>query len=423
MSKALEMIQSTSTIEVEMMQLLSAKLDGMAIKSKSVATEEENGGKTKTLPNVWEFVYENARKIVSKSINKNSGASANLKDDWRHGEGESALFGVVAEYSTSFNNAFRQGGTSAVENLAVTSLKNAFIAFCKTESSGGIVKRTTKNEMLVGEKEYSEMSDDQKSQAVSERMKLFSTVSIHADDDDEEIRGIEIQADTLDPLSFLLAEEDHSAPNFDDIAEFVKSNPSRYPVLLDVFALHSGLMRQYTVTEIAKDAARLSNDFGVKFDISELINAVEGFKVLQGDLKINTVQKKLGIIETAPILEAIKAGTLTHADVLKARQIAFRNHAEINGLINGFHAGETVFFSIDDLVNAAIMQVAEGRSDNEDLAVVADLVCADPCRADDKAFQKAKREIMAQLFGGSPKEYDLPPMPPVMQLQEQIALF
>jgi len=441
MSKALDLIGKTSTIETEMMVLLSEKL---AVKMQQVANQEAedeeavNAGLSeggRTLPQIWEFVYEKASKIASKSIKKDSGAPTHLQNDWRNGEGASALCELVAKYAKSFNQAFEQGGLKAVEALAVSSLRNEFIAFCKVEQSAGVVKKTLKTQSVVSAfsrddgKEYAKMDKLQKSEAVGQALKFFDAVSIHPSDDDEDSRGIELVSGFDDPLAELIGQENQKEESekltFEKIARFIMSNPARYPVLFDAFSLSTGLMFKYSERDIVRDAAKLGEDLCIDFDQLELVKAFQTFKVLEGGLKINTIENKLGIIDTAPIFEAIKSGELTREEVAKDRREAFMNYAEINELVNGFHAGETVFFSIENLIDAAIMQIAEGRNDNEDLAVIADLLCADPdpCRADDKAFQKAKRDAMTQLFGSAPQEYDLPPMPPVVQLGEQVSLF
>jgi hypothetical protein len=444
-SKALELIFRTSPIEVEMMALLSDVLN-TRLKAESTKEKETDALSTceKPLPQVWDFVYKNSKKIVLRSIAKDSGAKPYLKNRWLPqkadsaeigGEGESALFEVVAKYGKSFNMAFANSGTSGVEALAVTSLKNEFLAYCKTEETGGIIKGVIKNETLIGEKEYKKMTSAQRSLSVGEKIKSFTTVSIHDGDDDENSSSIEIQSDELDPLEMLLRLEaakerdQQTAYDFEEISKFVKSNSMRYPVLFDFFEFKTGLMTSYCAVDVKREFYLLANHFGIEINASELSKAIERFKVLNGSLKINTVQNKLGIINQDLIIQAIKSRMLSFDDVSNARQKAFRSHAEINGLLNGFYAGDfnVVFSSFDDLVNAAIMSVVEGRSQSHEFNVIADLLCVDPTKLFDEGFQKAKRELMSQIFGenlSSTEHESLAVMPvPPAHFGDQISLF
>lgn len=388
MSSAIDLIFTTSPVEARMYAILTdvltAKKSVKAAKAAKVAVKADAA--------VWLYVQEHAKKIVSKSIKSSSGAPAHLKAEWREFEGESVLFEKVAEYAQAFNSAYQANGEKAVEAFAVTTLQRAFIAYVKSEQSGGVL---TKDSVV----------DDYSS---------YSTVSIHADDEDKEL---EIADDT-----FSVDADDFDAElSFDDVKDFVVANASRYHVLLDVFALETGLMRRYTIKELAHEAVKLAKELEIDFDIIAFCDAVQSLRVLK-DIKSGTVKNKLGLKDREAVKDAIKIGVLNDDDLTSARQRAFFEYAHTNKLLNGFCVEAVEFCSIDDMINAAVLSVVENRKGSLD--VVAELICEDLTRQNDIELQKAKRDFMQALTGQAQKQ-DLVADASYahVQMTEQAALF
>jgi hypothetical protein len=261
---AMDLIFTTSPVEARMYAILN---DVLSAKSASRVEKTDRDSVVETDPEVLEFIQKNVKSIVRKSIKSSSGSPAHLKSEWRDFEGESVLFEKVLSHANAFNRAYLQSGESGLEAFAVTTLHRAFVAYVKVEQSSGILTKDSRVD------DYS----------------AYSTISIYGDQEKE----FEIADDSFSVFSVIENDESESL-SFDDAKDFVIANASRYNVLLDIFAFETGLMRRYTISEIAQEAVMLADELDVEFDISEFCDAVQKLKVLR-DVKIGTVRNKLGL--------------------------------------------------------------------------------------------------------------------------------
>lgn len=420
--KIYEVMRSINPLEVQMWSKIKADSDGIELVQNSEVEPndvlDEDGARdfmastVAAVDSVWEIINARTKEIVQKSINY--GAPASFIKEWKSGEGAQVLAEMVLTNAAAFNEIFTKDGVGSVVGYAVTSLQRKFSAFSRSEGTGGIVKRTTNIMYVVAaddefkDTEYEILSRDKQNQIIAAVLKKLTTESIQKNQDSEDGYDLEIASPSFEPLADLL-----ESKTMESLLVFVGNHPVEYPATFDVLNFKTGLMRDYTGDELYQEADRIAEMSGIVYDVELIIDLLPQMPVLDGILKVSTIRNKLAVSEI------IGRDSVGKQQLINARKAVFKNvvETELSDFdVDGFRNMQGPM-SIVGYIKLATMAGAEHIKTSPELDLMVEALCP-------VGSQNNKIDLVEQLgYHRKNEKLDLPPMPPIMQIQEQIALF